>query len=203
MRHILIALAALLLMSCTKKIDKPENAYWNTIESIAEDALDYSKSHNLSERYCILVDYGLPSGKQRVYIWDFEKHKILFKAYTMHGAGGGSTDETPVLSNRLGSNCSTIGHFAITKQHGTINPEGYRLKDLDPENSNAWERALMIHDSYWVDTFCHRKYIPINNTICAGCVTIGVCDMKKVARLVKSEKKHILLQSFVIDRQHN
>lgn len=197
-----IFLMAAVCTSCsTNKVKvSSDQLYWSTISAIADDSEDYAKKHNLSDQYCVLVDYGLPSGTPRVYVWSFKEKKILFKAYTMHGSGGGSTDEEPVFSNKLGSNCSTLGNFAITRQHGTINPTGYRLKGLDAENANAWERALMIHDSYWVDSYCDEEYIPLSEVICQGCVTVNVKAMEKIGCLVESERRMILLRSFVINK---
>lgn len=189
--------------SCSDRNEEvsSEQLYWSTISAIADDSKEFALEHNLSDRYCLLVDYGLPSGTPRVYVWSFEEKKILFEAYTMHGCGGGSTDEEPVFSNKMGSMCSTLGNFAITRQHGTINTTGYRLKGLDAENANAWDRALMIHDSYWVDNYCDEEYIPVNQVICQGCVTVNVEAMKKIGRLVDSESKLILLRSFVINKE--
>lgn len=190
-------------ISCSDRNEEvsSEQLYWSTISAIADDSKEFALEHNLSDRYCLLVDYGLPSGTPRVYVWSFEEKKMLFEAYTMHGCGGGSTDEEPVFSNKMGSMCSTLGNFAITRQHGTINTTGYRLKGLDAENANAWDRALMIHDSFWVDNYCEEEYIPVNQVICQGCVTVNVEAMKKIGRLVDSESKLILLRSFVINKE--
>lgn len=198
-----ICLLAAVFTSCSSKKAKvsPGQLYWNTISAIADDSEGYAHDHNLCDQYCLLVDYGLPSGTPRVYVWSFKEKKILFKAYTMHGCGGGSTDEEPVFSNKLGSMCSTLGNFAITRQHGTINSTGFRLKGLDAENANAWDRALMIHAAYWVDIYCDLKYIPVNKVICQGCVTVNVEAMMKIGRLVDSESKLILLRSFVINKK--
>lgn len=198
----IVFLMALVFTSCSHRgVNKEsEQLYWNTISAIADDAEAFAQEHKLSEKYCLLVDYGLPSGTPRVYVWSFEEKKILFKAHTMHGCGGGSTDAEPVFSNKLGSNCSTLGNFAITRHHGTINRTGYRLKGLDSENANAWDRALMIHNSSWVDHYCHKKYIPLSEVICQGCVTVNVKAMEKIGRLVEGEKRKILLRSFVVNK---
>lgn len=201
---LLLIISAICLCSCGKRSNNKaktsaDKIYWKKIESIANEAEKFAIKKKLSPNYCVLVDYGKPSGKPRVYVWDFKNKKVLFKTYTMHGCGGGSTAAKPVFSNTLGSNCSTLGHFSITRQHGTINPNGYRLKGLDKANANAWDRALMIHDSQWVDNLKHLKYIPLNEYVCQGCVTIETSALKKLKTLVDNEKKLILLESFVIE----
>ena len=203
-RFFFALLSILFLSCCTKSTTETvpsDYAYWQTIAAIAVDAEEYARSQGLSQKHCILVDYGLPSGKERVYVWSFEEKKIVLKTHTMHGSGGGSTDETPVFSNQLGSNCSTLGHFAVTRTHGTINPGGYRLKGLDPENRNAWDRALMIHDSFWVDMYCDEPYIPLNEVMCQGCVTVNTEGMREIAKLIDADPQLLLLQSFVIHQE--
>lgn len=171
---------------------------YDNIEERAEEAYHYAKSHGLSENYCILVDYSIPSGTPRVFIWDFRKHCIAGRTYCMHGDGKGkSTPQKPVFSNKLGSQCSSLGHFAVTKEHGHINKTGFRLKGLDQDNQTAYARALMIHSSLLVDLNCWRKYLPVNSRACQGCVTVSSKGMRFISRIVNSEKKQILMWNYV------
>lgn len=198
MKHFFTIMLALLLLSCSKAENLPEKVMieWDSpvSSSLAKKAFQYSKDHNLSQHYCIIVNYSIPSGYPRVFVYDFTKGETIYQGYTMHGTGKGSTDEKAVCSNEIGSHCSALGHFKITKRHGTINPNGFFLEGLDKANSNAAKRHLMIHDSYWVNTYAgYRKYIPCDDIICQGCVTTTIEDMEFIGSLVKSESKNILL----------
>ena len=153
----------------TPEKDK-ENSYAEMLSHKGDLAWDYVNEHHLDTEFCLLIDYSLPSGTPRVFVWSFKEKKVVFTAHTMHGPGMGSTAEIPVFSNEAGSLCSALGNFAITKEHGRINTLGFRLKGLDVENSNAYERALMLHDAYHVDAYVAEncKYIPLSATICSG-----------------------------------
>ena len=54
----------------------------------------------------------------------------------------------------------------------------------------------MIHSSRYVDANRWRRYIPLNGKSCLGCVTVSSRDMEYINRLVKKEKKHLLLWSY-------
>jgi hypothetical protein len=69
----------------------------------AAKAKVYCQQNGLRTDYCFLVDFDVHSGKNRFFVWDFEKEKIVYATICVHGRGGGSTDEKPVLSDQPGS----------------------------------------------------------------------------------------------------
>lgn len=170
--------------------------YYDFLEERSKEAKEYSLEKGLNEDYCIMVDYGIPSGTPRVFVWSFKEEKVVSQTYTMHGPGKGSTAKQPVFSNENGSKCSTLGHFAVTKVHGNVQKRGFRLNGLDPDNNNAYSRGIMIHNSIWVDTHCWMEYIPLNSLSCQGCVTVSSKGFKYLEKLIKKENKQILLWSF-------
>ena len=48
---------------------------YKPVEERAERALDFAKQHNLNEHYALFVDYSIPSGTPRLFVWDFQKKK--------------------------------------------------------------------------------------------------------------------------------
>ena len=179
----------------------PDRREYQTIEERAEKALAFAKRHHLNEHYALFVDYGIPSGTPRLFVWDFQKQKVVASTYVMHGTGGGSTDERPRFSNRPGSKCSALGRFLVTKEHGRRNKRGFRMKGLDMDNQSAYNRGLMIHGARWVDLHCWKRYIPMNGKCCQGCVTVSVRGMNYLWKLVNSEEKKLLLWSYESMRQ--
>lgn len=167
-----------------------------TIEERAEKALKFARRHNMNEHYALFVDYSIPSGTPRLFVWDFHQKKIVASTYVMHGSGGGSTAKHPRFSNRLGSNCSALGRFLVTKEHGNINKDGFRLKGMDKDNQTAYARGLLIHSSFWVDRYCWMKYIPLRSKSSQGCVTVSSRGMNYLGKLIKREKKPLLLWNF-------
>lgn len=162
----------------------------------ANEAAKYARRHNLSCNYVLLLDYSIPSGTPRLFVWDTEKNCIAARTYVMHGLGGGSTAEQPVFSNKVGSGCSSLGKFKVTKLHGSKLKRSYRLKGLERSNSNAFRRGIMIHRSKWVDTWCKNTYIPLHEPSCQGCITVSTKGMDYLERLIDSESRPLLLWSY-------
>ena len=114
----------------------------------------------------------------------------------MHGPGGGSTAERPVFSNKPGSECSSLGRFLVTKEHGYTLKRSFRIKGMDMDNQSAYARGLMIHKSGWVDSHCWMRHIPLHRASCQGCVTVSSRGMSYLWSLVNKEKKPIILWNF-------
>lgn len=174
----------------------PDRKDYKTIEHRAEKALAFASRHNMNERYVLFVDYSIPSGTPRLFVWDFQKKKIAASTYVMHGPGGGSTDKQPMFSNKPGSGCSSLGRFLVTKENGNRNKRGFRIKGMDLDNQSAYGRGLMIHGAKWVDRHCWKPYIPMNAKCCLGCITVSTRGMTYLWTLVNQEKKPILLWNF-------
>lgn len=174
----------------------PDRRNYKTIEQRADRALAFAHRHNMNEHYVLFVDYTIPSGKPRLFVWDFQKQRIVASTYVMHGPGGGSTDKNPRFSNRPGSNCSSLGRFLVTKDRGTKLKRSFRLKGMDFDNQTAYARGLMIHSSKWVDSHCWMNYIPLHSPSCQGCVTVSSHGMSFLWELINKEKKPLLLWSF-------
>ena len=157
----------------------------------------YGLPERLDDKECkLFVDYGIPSGTPRMFVWDFHQKRIIASTYVMHGSGGGSTAECPRFSNTPGSGCSALGRFLVTKEHGNINKRGFRLKGIDSDNHTAYKRGLLIHSSFWVDRYCWMKYIPLRSKSSLGCVTVSSRGMDYLWKLINKEKKPLLLWSF-------
>ncbi len=162
----------------------------------ATEALDYAKVHKLNTNYALFVDYSIPSGTPRLFVWDFAQNKIIARTYVMHGVGKGSTAEEPVFSNTVGSECSSLGKFKVTKIHGGKIKRSYRLIGLEASNSNAWRRGIMIHRSTWIDTWCWKEHIPLHEPSCQGCITVSSKGMTYLEKLIKNESEPLLLWSY-------
>lgn len=94
------------------------NWYEQTFKDIDYDHLkSYCHKKGLSENYAIVLDFSKSSGKHRFFVCDLKKHEIISSSLCAHGSGKGSTITKPVFSNEVGSNCSSLGHYAITGRH--------------------------------------------------------------------------------------
>ena len=150
----------------------------------------------MNENYMLFVDYSIPSGTPRLFVWDFQRKKIVASTYVMHGPGKGSTDKHPVFSNEPGSECSALGRFLVTKEHGATLKRSFRLKGMDGDNKTAYSRVLMIHGSTYLDGHVWMRYIPLHRASCQGCVTVTSRGMDYIWELVNNEKVPLLLWSY-------
>lgn len=161
---------------------------------------DYCKKNNLSSNYAVVVDFCMPSGKSRFFVCDLRRNKIVASSLCAHGVGKGSTKSKPVFSNEVGSLCSSIGHYAITKRHKmSTGMSSFKLEGLDSTNSNAMKRAILIHPARVV-TLCslgiYPFYLPLDGGISSGCFAVDIDMMDLLGVLVDNEKKNILLYAY-------
>ena len=175
----------------------PNKRACEIVEQHSEEALAFAKRNNMNEHYALFVDYSIPSGTPRMFVWDFQRKKIVASTYVMHGSGKGSTKKRPVFSNEVGSECSSLGRFLVTKEHGATLKRSFRLKGMDADNQTAYARALMIHGSTYLDGHCWMRYIPLHRASCQGCVTVTTRGMDYLWNLVNDEQKPLLLWNFV------
>lgn len=158
----------------------------------------YCHKRGLSENYAVVVNFGTPSGRHRFFVCDLKQEKVAASSLCAHGLGKGSTVRKPVFSNEVGSLCSSLGHYKITHKHrmASSGVMSFRLEGLDATNSNAHQRGILIHSvkliSY-VRWGIFPFYLPLDKRISSGCFAVDIDMMDTIDRLVKKEKKPILL----------
>ena len=175
------------------------NWYERTFKDIDYDHLkNYCRANGLSEHYAIIVDFNNPSGKHRFFVCDLQTNKIISSSLCAHGSGNGSTTTKPVFSNEVGSNCSSLGHYAITGRHkmSSTGLPSFRLKGLDSSNNNAMKRGILIHSAKIVSMSrlgIYPFFLPLDKRISSGCFAVDIDMMDFVEDLVDKERKSILL----------
>lgn len=98
-----------------------------------------------------VIDYSLPSNKQRMWVFNLNNDRLLFNTYVAHGRNSGVL--TPhQFSNRPSSKQTSLGTY-ITK--GTYyGHKGYSLNLQGLErglNDNAYDRRVVIHGAWYVE----------------------------------------------------
>ncbi|MDQ8006682.1 MAG: murein L,D-transpeptidase catalytic domain family protein [Pedobacter sp.] len=170
---------------------------WSTEPSIKTDklseALAFAKKNKLDTTICIMVDMSLPSGKNRLFVYDFTQKKTIIAGMCAHGVGGGSTAQKPVFSNKVGSNCTSLGKYKVKNRaysNWGINIH-YKMYGLEESNNNAFKRIVVLH-----------SYTPIPNYEIypgnlfgqsAGCPVIADDQMRQIDKLLIKKKKAVLL----------
>ena len=103
-----------------------------------------------------IVDYELPSYKQRLWVIDIKAGRVLYQEWVAHGMGkprgtGGTMEEALSFSNEKGTLKSSLGLFITAETyHGR---HGYSLKLDGLEegvNDNARDRLIVLHGAEYV-----------------------------------------------------
>ncbi|WP_410220424.1 murein L,D-transpeptidase catalytic domain-containing protein [Pedobacter sp.] len=81
-----------------------------------QEAYIFCKKNQLDTAICIMVDMSIPSGKNRLFVYDFKQKKVIISGLCAHGVGGGSTATKPVFSNEVGSNCTSLGKYKVNNR---------------------------------------------------------------------------------------
>lgn len=147
------------------------------------DALKtYCMERGYNTDYGILVDYGRFSLQRRLYVYDFNKNKIILQSLSGHGSGGKSTVLSADFSNVSGSHCSSLGHYRIGKNRHMYNRPAvpaFEVTGLDKTNSNAMARGILIH--------------PAVGPLSWGCVTLPLYSYQKLSKLLTSLPHNVIM----------
>jgi hypothetical protein len=103
-------------------------------------------------RYWAIVDFNQPSTKKRLYVFDTQDKKVD-TYYVAHGKGSeGAIDDgmAEVFSNEPGSSTSSLGIYRTLEEYVGTHGRSLRLEGLEPTNSNAYERAIVLHRADYV-----------------------------------------------------
>lgn len=98
-----------------------------------------------------VIDYSLPSNKQRMWVFDLQSDRLLYNTYVAHGRNSGVNKATH-FSNTESSKQSSLGTY-ITKDT-YMGHKGYslNLKGLDKGfNDNALSRRVVVHGAWYVE----------------------------------------------------
>jgi hypothetical protein len=113
---------------------------WNALDSRGE----------LSRPLLTVIDYGLPSTIERMWVFDLASRRLLFHELVAHGRNSGD-DVAQSFSNRAGSLMTSLGAFVTGTTYNGKNGYSLRLRGMDPGvNDQAEARAIVIHGASYV-----------------------------------------------------
>lgn len=166
----------------------PENVAVRNL--IAKRAFEYSAKNNLSSEYCFLVDMNLPSGRNRFFVYDLKRNSIVYSGLVAHGSCNETFLARPRFSNESRSGCSSLGKYQVGQFYTGKYGKSYRLTGLDNTNSNAFNRAVVIHGYNCVPDEEIYPRVLCNSL---GCVMVSYKFFDKISRLINKSDKPILL----------
>ncbi|MCT2409056.1 murein L,D-transpeptidase catalytic domain family protein [Chryseobacterium antibioticum] len=169
----------LFIISCSKA-ESQEN---NTSEILpAEKVLEiknFVKGRNYNQDIAVFINFKTYSGKYRYFVYDLKNNKILQKAVVSHGSGSVVKNSDALkFSNTEGSYQSSLGKYEILNSYIGKFGKAYRLNGLDDGNSNAMQRAIVLHS---------LGCVPDQESQNPACLSLG-CPMLSQNALIQTAK---------------
>lgn len=181
--------------------NEPEIIERKDYASKHKEALAFCKAKGFSQEYYFLVDLSVHSGRNRFFIYDFTKNKVTDSNLVTHGScdipeNYSDKFEKARFSNADGSHCSSLGKYRIGQRDYSswgINVK-YWLDGLDPGNSNARSRIVVLHS--W-DAVADEEIYPDYSPLSWGCPAVSDDFMRKLDEKLQRTRKPVLL--WIID----
>lgn len=174
-----------------------EKAFQERLKAKADTAYQYAKKKGLDLNHAFLVDFNIHSGKNRFFVWSFEEQAVIHSSLCAHGTGNGSRRSTYSdikFSNEEGSYCSSLGKYKTgirSYSNYGINVH-YKLHGLDPTNSNAYKRVVVLHSYAPVpESEIFPQHLPLGYS--QGCPVINDAVMTEIDNMMKKKDKDVLL----------
>jgi hypothetical protein len=120
-----------------------------------------------------LVDFSEPSRSDRLQLVDVANGRVLETHLVAHGRGSDPLNSGFVqrFSNLPGSNASSEGSFLVADTYFGKHGRSRRLIGLDPANSMALERAIVIHGASYVSDAMARDQGRVGRS--QGCFAVS------------------------------
>ena len=124
----------------------------------ALDAWERLRGEGVATRPLLtVVDYGLPSTQPRLWVFDLDARRLLYRELVAHGRNTGD-DLASAFSNDEGSLQTSLGSFVTGQSYTGRNGYSMRLRGLDQgRNDHAESRAIVVHGASYVDPDVARK----------------------------------------------
>lgn len=159
--------------------------------------LDYVRLKNYDTSFAVLINYGIHSGKKRLFLFNPSRQIMLDSFLVSHGCGVNAwgldeSREKASFSNNSGSHCSSLGKYKIGKR--AYSAWGIHIKylmhGLDSTNDNAYKRTIVLHG--WGDVSDSEVY-PRGTPEGWGCPAVSEKAMYCLDSILQTRKKPVLM----------
>ncbi|SUX43830.1 murein L,D-transpeptidase catalytic domain-containing protein [Chryseobacterium indoltheticum] len=183
--------AFLFFISCTES-KAQESTDILPKEKISE-LKNYIKNKDYNQNLAVFINFKIHSGKYRYFVYDLKNDKIIQKAIVSHGSGSVIKSSNQLqFSNVEGSYQSSLGKYEIKESYSGKFGKAYRLKGLDSTNSNAMQRAIVLHSFGCVPDLESQNL----SCLSLGCPMLSSKAFKETAKHLDQSKKSIILYAF-------
>ncbi len=186
----IMIIATIIILLCMLFRPKPD---MEALRARAYNLKQYAEANHCNQRIVLMVDYGIPSGANRLFVWDLQNDQLLYSCLAAHGRGRANDKFAPIrFSNEEGSYLSSLGRCRIAERyHGTYGL-AYRLDGLDSTNSNVRKRCIVLHAHKAVPSF---QIFPFRIVHSQGCIMVSHKDMVRINEIIR-EEKDVLMETY-------
>jgi hypothetical protein len=126
-----------------------------------------------------VADYAAPSKAPRFHLLDMAGGTVS-SLLVAHGRGSdpGNSGWLKAFSNVVGSNASSEGAYRTAEGYSGKHGRSMRLDGLDAGNSNARDRAIVIHSAWYVSPAMAATAGRIGRS--EGCFAFSEADLPRV-----------------------
>jgi len=191
---LLFILSAFVVYKLICKVEEEEIEVENRIDShVTEIKKLIRKDSKYNKNIAFFIDMKIPSGKNRFFVYDLNKNKIIDNGIVAHGSGS----ETGVkgklkFSNVPNSLSTSLGKYYIGNHYYGKFGKAYKLYGLDETNSNAFKRDIVFH--YYYDVPYKEKDGYICNSF--GCPMVNKRYFERIAKIIDDSETNILLSIY-------
>lgn len=196
-KYFICLLSSLVLFLCVSYFvgQYPSQSTQERLRKHAAEAKEYCLRNHLSMDYCFLVDFDVHFGRNRFFVWDFHRNKLVYSTICAHGRGGNSSLLSADFSNAHGSHCSSVGRYKVGVSRTMFNHTQIpclELWGMDPTCSNAHARGILIHPSVaqiptWPLPMLHRTL---------GCFGVSLRGFNKLKQFKEQTNQPVLLWAY-------
>lgn len=160
------------------------------VKTIKQFIGTHSKYNN---ELAFFIDMRVMSGKNRFIVYDLKNDKIVDQGLVAHGIGS-ETENKPDLkfSNANSSFCTALGKYYVGQNYVGRFGKAYKLYGLDPTNSNAFARSIVLHK------YDKVPYEEQDKAIChsLGCPMVNEIYYGRIEKLIDNSKRNIILDIY-------
>jgi hypothetical protein len=143
-----------------------------------------------NKEIAFFIDMKIPSGKNRFFVYDLKKDITIDQGLVAHGSGSETGIKGKLkFSNTNNSLATSLGKYYISNSYIGRFGKAYKLYGLDKTNSNAFDRAIVLHKYFDVPYEEQTEYI-CNSY---GCPMVNEKYFKRIEKIIDNSKTNILL----------
>lgn len=158
---------------------QPRGIYAEAFDALGRHAAQITHRDRLA-----IADYSAHSGEFRFHIVNAESGETIRSLLVSHGRGSdpANTGFVQRFSNVPGSYASSRGSYVTGEEYVGKHGRSRRLHGLEPDNSRAFERAIVIHGADYVDHTMAESSGRVGRSL--GCFAFEQSEISHVIELL-------------------